>query len=101
MAAAVTAYLTSVQDRLRRVRAGPSGSPGPADEEIKRRALADDLAREAEARAEEEAKGRELATRLAREAEARAIEERKRRRTTVGLAASVLALTTVSGLSYT
>jgi serine/threonine-protein kinase len=76
----ITAYLAGVQDRLRQA----------------------ELARvEADARAQEEAKRRELADRLAVEAEARASAERRRRRTTLALAASVLALATLVGLSAT
>ncbi len=76
----LTAYLAGVQERLRTA----------------------ELARvEAQARAEEEAKRRILADALARKAEAHAVEERRRRRLQVGLAASVLALTTVGGLAIT
>jgi serine/threonine-protein kinase len=61
-----------------------------------------ELARvEAQARAEEESKRRVLADALAREAQAHAVEERRRRRLQVGLAATVLALTTVGGLGST
>jgi serine/threonine-protein kinase len=71
VALAIRHHLDGVQDRLRRA----------------------ELARvEAQARAEEEAKRRVLADRLASEAEARVIEERKRRRLTVALAASVLGI---------
>jgi serine/threonine-protein kinase len=74
----LTAYLARVQERLR----------------------AAELARvEAQARAEEEAKRRVLSDALAQEAQAHTVEERRRRRLQVGLAASVLALTTVGGLA--
>jgi eukaryotic-like serine/threonine-protein kinase len=74
----LTAYLAGVQDRLRTA----------------------ELARvEAQARAEEEAKRRTLADALAQKAEAHAVEEGRRRRLQVGLAASVLALTAVGGLA--
>jgi tetratricopeptide (TPR) repeat protein len=97
VAAAITAYLTGVQERLRKAELDRVEAQARADEEIKRRALADELVREADARAQEEAKGRALADNLAREAQARAGEERKRRRMTVGLAASVLALAGLAG----
>ncbi len=76
----LTAHLAGVQERLRTA----------------------ELARvEAQARAEEEAKRRILADALAEKAQAHAIEEGRRRRLQVGLAASVLALTTVGGLATT
>ena len=76
----LTAYLAGVQERLRTA----------------------ELARvEAQARAEEEAKRRILADALAQKAQAHAVEEGRRRRLQVGLAASVLALTTVGGLATT
>ena len=57
-----------------------------------------ELARvEAEARAEEEVKRRVLADHLAAEAGARATAESKRRRTTMALAASILALAALGG----
>src|SRR5262249_9360155 len=74
----LTTYLTGVQERLRTA----------------------ELARvEAQARAEEEAKRRTLADALAQKAQAHAVEEGRRRRLQVGLAASVLALTAVGGLA--
>jgi serine/threonine-protein kinase len=74
----LTAYLAGVQERLRTA----------------------ELARvEAQARAEEETKRRTLADALAQKAQAHAVEEGRRRRLQVGLAASVLALTTVVGLA--
>jgi serine/threonine-protein kinase len=76
----LTAYLAGVQERLRTA-------------ELDRV--------EAQARAEEEAKRRALADALAQKAQAHAVEERRRRRLQVGLAASVLALTTVGGLATT
>jgi serine/threonine-protein kinase len=75
-----TAYLAGVQERLRTA-------------EIDRV--------EAQARAEEEAKRRVLADALAQKAQAHAVEERRRRHLQVGLAASVLVLTTVGGLATT
>jgi eukaryotic-like serine/threonine-protein kinase len=76
--ARLTAYVAGVQERLRTA----------------------ELARvEAQTRAEEEAKRRTLADALARKAQAHAIEERRRRRLQVGLAASVLAFTTIGGLA--
>jgi len=52
---------------------------------------------EAQARAEEESKRRGLADRLAAEAQAHAVAEGRRRRATLGLAASVLALVVLGG----
>ncbi len=76
----MTGYLAGVRERLRTV----------------------ELARvEAQARADEEAKRRVLADALAQKAQAHAIEEGRRRRLQVGLAASILALTTVGGLAAT
>jgi eukaryotic-like serine/threonine-protein kinase len=72
------AYLSGVQERLRAAEIARVG---------------------AQARAEEEAKRRVLADALARKAQAHAVEERRRRRLQVGLAISVLALTTVGGLA--
>ena len=80
VAARLTAYLAGVQERLRRTELGRV---------------------EAQARAEEEGKRRILADELAKKAQAHAVEERRRRRLQVGLAASVLALTTVGGLAAT
>jgi tetratricopeptide (TPR) repeat protein len=74
----LTAYLAGVQQRLR---------------------AAELAGVEAQARAEEEAKRRILADALALKAQAHAVEEGRRRRLQVGLAASVLALTTVVGLA--
>jgi tetratricopeptide (TPR) repeat protein len=76
VAAAVTAHLQGVQERLRQ-------------SEVARCA--------AQARAEEEAKRRELADQLAHEARARADAERTRRRLAVGLMASVVVLVAVIG----
>jgi serine/threonine-protein kinase len=76
----LTEYLAGVQERLRSA----------------------EFARvEAQARAEEEAKRRVLADALASEAQAHALEEGRRRRLQVGLAASILALTTIGGLGTT
>jgi serine/threonine-protein kinase len=76
----LTSYLAGVQERLR----------------------AAELARvEAQARAEEEAKRRTLADALAQKAQAHAAEERRRRRLQASLAASVLALMAVGGLATT
>ncbi len=72
----ITAYRDGVQERLR----------------------AAELARvEAQARAEEEAKRRVLADQLAAEARAHAVAERRRRHLMMALAASVLALVVVGG----
>ncbi len=76
----LAAYLAGVQERLRTA----------------------ELARvEAQARAEEEAKRRILADALAQKAQEHAVEERRRRRLQLGLAASILALTTVGSLATT
>jgi tetratricopeptide (TPR) repeat protein len=76
----LTAYLSGVQERLRTA----------------------ELARvEAQARAEEEAKRRTLADALTQKAQAHAVEEGRRRRLQVGLAASILMLTIVGGLATT
>ena len=76
----LAAYLAGVQERLRTA----------------------ELARvEAQARAEEEAKRRILAEALAQKAQAHAVEEGRRRRLQVGLAASVLALSTMGGMAFT
>ena len=77
VATAMAAYFQGVQDRIRRA-------------ELDRV--------EAETRAEEESKRRVLADKLADEAEGRATSERKRRRLQAGLAAAVIALTTMGGL---
>jgi serine/threonine-protein kinase len=79
LAAAITAYLAGVQEKLRMAEVDRVEARARAEEETKRRLLADDLAREAEARA---------------------VEERTRRRVTVGLAASVLALVASVGAGY-
>ncbi len=76
----ISAYRASVAERLR----------------------AAELARvEAQARAEEEVKRRALADQLTVAAEARVKEERRRRKLQVGLAASLLALVVVGGLGTT
>jgi eukaryotic-like serine/threonine-protein kinase len=77
VAASMADYFASVQDRLRKA-------------ELDRV--------EAETRAQEEAKRRVLADELANEAESRAASERKRRRAMLALAASLLALVTMGGL---
>jgi tetratricopeptide (TPR) repeat protein len=74
----LTGYLTSVRERLRK---------------------AELAGVEAQARAEEEAKRRILADALAQKAQAHAVEEGRRRRLQVGLAASVLVLTTAGSLA--
>src|SRR5262249_8557394 len=76
----LTAYLAGVQERLRTA-------------ELDRV--------EAQARAEEEAKRRVLADALAQKAQAHAVEERRRRRLQGGPAASGLALTTAGGRAPT
>ncbi len=76
LAAAITAHLSSVQERLRKAELDRVEAHARVEEETKRRILADDLAKEAKARA---------------------AEERKRRRMTVALAASILALAALGG----
>jgi serine/threonine-protein kinase len=76
----LTAYLSGVQERLQTAQLAQV---------------------EAQARAEEEAKRRILADALAQKAQAHAVEEVRRRRLQMGLAASVLALITVGGLAGT
>ena len=85
-AGAVSERLTRLSGRGARAAANGRGSPRAG----------------AQARAEEEAKRRILADRgTAQKAEAHAVEEGRRRRLQVGLAASVLALTIVGGLAAT
>jgi serine/threonine-protein kinase len=72
----MAAYMAGVQERIRQA----------------------ELARvAADARAEEQAQRRALADELARQAQARAVEERRRRRLTAALAASVLATMAAAG----
>jgi serine/threonine-protein kinase len=79
VASTMTAYFRGVQDRLRTA-------------ELERV--------EAETRAEEEVKQRELAEQLAAEAQARAVEERARRKLQVSLMAAVLAFFVLGGGGY-
>src|SRR5262249_15111188 len=73
----ITAYLAGVQERLRQAELARAAADAGAEEQAERRALADDLARQAQARADE---------------------ERRRRRLTAALAASVIAtMVAVSG----
>ncbi len=95
----LTAYLAGVQERLRAAELARAAEAARAEEAQATAAAAEKARAAEEARAEEEARGRVLADRLAGEAEARAAAERKRRRMTVALAASVLALTVLSGIS--
>ena len=55
LAAAITAHLTSVQERLRQAELDRVEAQARVEEETKRRILADDLANEAKARAAEDA----------------------------------------------
>jgi tetratricopeptide (TPR) repeat protein len=86
VAGRVTAYLAGVQERLRATELARVEAHARAEEEAKRRVLSEQLATEAQARAAE--------------AERRVAVERQRRRYQLGLAASVLALTTVAALSF-
>ncbi len=83
----VTSYLAGVQERLRSAELARVEALARAEEEMKRRALSDDLAHEARARAEE--------------AHARAQIERSRRRLTLALAVSVLAIAGLTGGGWT
>jgi serine/threonine-protein kinase len=81
------AYIAGVQERLRTAELARVEAQARAEEEAKRRVLSDQLAKEAEARAEE--------------ASRRVAVERQRRRYQLGMAASVLTLTTVAALAFT
>ena len=83
----MTAYLAGVQERLRQAELSRVEAQAKAEEEAKRRVLAERLAEEARGRAEEVTR--------------RAALERQRRKLQVGLAASLLALTTAAGLGTT
>ncbi len=83
----VTSYLTGVQERLRSAELARVEAQARVQEEAKRRALADELAQEAQARAEE--------------AQARARIELSRRRRTVALAASLVGLVLLGGGGWT
>ncbi len=83
----MTAYLAGVQERLRLAELAQVEANARAEEEAKRRVLSDQLAAEAQGRAEEAGR--------------RVVVERQRRRYQLGLAASVLILTAVGGLSLT
>ncbi len=87
VAGRMTAYLAGVQERLRAAELLRVEAQARAEEEAKRRLLAERLAEEERGRAEE-------ATR-------RAALERQRRKLQLGLAASLLALTTAGGLGTT
>jgi serine/threonine-protein kinase len=87
VAGRITAYLAGVQERLREAELSRVQAQAHAEEEAQRRALAERLAEEERGRAEE-------ATR-------RAALERQRRKLQLGLAASLLALTTAGGLGTT
>ena len=89
----ITGYQAGVQKRLRAAEISRATEEARAEEEAKRRVLADELAREAEARAEG-------SRRTAEEAVARATAERRARRLTGALAASVLGLVVVAGGGY-
>ncbi len=79
----VTSHLAGVQERLRSAELARVEAQARSEEEAKRRALSDELAQEAQARAEE--------------AQVRARIERSRRRRSVALAASVLATFGLAG----
>jgi serine/threonine-protein kinase len=87
VAGRMTAYLAGVQERLREAELSRVEAQAHAEEETKRRALAERLAEEERGRAEE--------------ANRRAALEGQRRKLQLGLAASLLALTTAGGLGTT
>jgi eukaryotic-like serine/threonine-protein kinase len=89
----LTAYRSSVQERLRAAEIAQATQEARAEEEAKRRVLADELAREAEARAEE-------SRRSALVAHEKAIAERRARRLTGALAAAILGLIAAVGGGY-
>jgi serine/threonine-protein kinase len=91
LAERMTAYLAGVQDRLRTAEVARATEQARAEEEAKRRVLADELAQAAQARAEE-------AGRAAQAANARARAESQARRLQLGLAATVLAAMALIGL---
>jgi serine/threonine-protein kinase len=93
VAGRITAYLAGVQEKLRATEIARAAEEARAEEEAKRRVLADELAREAQAHAEE-------SRRTAEVAEAKARAERHARRLMGALAASVLGLVVVGGGSY-
>ena len=89
----ITGYLTGVQEKLRAAEIARATEQTRAEEEAKRRVLADELALEAEARALE-------SQHTALAAQGRAKAERQARRMTAALAASVLGLAVISGSGY-
>jgi hypothetical protein len=88
-----TSYRADVQEKPRTAEIARATEQARAEEEAKRRVLADELAREAQARTEE-------SRRMAGVAEAKAKAERRARRLTGGLAAAVLGLVVLSGGAY-
>ncbi len=89
----ITASLNGVQEKLRASEIARATEEARAEEEVKRRVLADELAREAQAHADE-------SRRTAEAAEARSKAERRARRLTGALAASVLGLMVAVGGGY-
>jgi eukaryotic-like serine/threonine-protein kinase len=89
----VTAYLAGVQEKLRGAEVARATEQARAEEEAKRRVLADELAREAQARAEG-------AVHTAEAAEARAKAEHRARRLTAAVAALVLGLIVLGSGGY-
>jgi serine/threonine-protein kinase len=89
----ITAYLVGVQEKLRATEIARATEEARAEEEAKRRLLADELAREAQAHAEESRHTAEVA-------QAKAKAERRARRLTGALAASVLGLVMLTGGAY-
>src|SRR5262249_51776985 len=88
-----TAYRAEVQERLRAAEIARATEQARAPEEAKRRVLADELARQARARADE-------SRRTAEAADAKSRAERRARRLTSALAATVLGLVVVLGGGY-
>ena len=93
LAERITASINGVQEKLRATEIARATEEARAEEEAKRRVLADELAREAQAHAEE-------SRRTAEAAEARSQAERRARRLTGALAASVLGLAVAVGGGY-
>jgi eukaryotic-like serine/threonine-protein kinase len=93
LAQRMTAYRSEVENKLRAAEIARATEEARAEEEAKRRVLADELAREAQARAEE-------SRRTAETAQAKAKAESRARRLTAALAAAVLVLVLATGGGY-
>jgi eukaryotic-like serine/threonine-protein kinase len=93
LAQRMTAYRSEVENKLRAAEIARATEEARAEEEAKRRVLADELAREAQARAEE-------SRRTAETAQAKAKAESRARRLTAALAAALLVLVLGTGGGY-